>query len=148
MCATKASSIAHLSETLGAIIALAQDGDLYREGFGCGSKAECFVAVNSPKQAITLRHTVWFDELDPHYTLVRHEMQHVTDIEQLGGIGFYLGYAYNFARPWAAGDPDPYRNSPFEQRATAAENRGPGGRALTWYGVWGQLLSSFIPVFL
>jgi uncharacterized protein YukE len=77
---------------------------------------------------ITLGHTVGFAQLTPRPDLVDHELQHVYDIESVGGLNFYLSYLANWGVNIARGQDssllgEAYRNIYWEQRGYAVEER-------------------------
>lgn len=83
---------------------LVEDGELYDEGPFCGEEGECIVGARPlpGAAATTFGHTVVFsDDEAPRPQLVEHEFQHVADIEDVGGAGFYSTYIGNFI--WNAG---------------------------------------------
>jgi len=118
---------------------LIEDGELYTDDDGrCGAEAECITGARPlpGAAATTFGHTVVFAEDDPSDRLVRHEMQHVEDIETVGASVFYTTYAANAAVNLAQeaddviidGEPldeahdDAYHDIIWEQRAEAAED--------------------------
>lgn len=80
--------------------------------------------------AITLGHSVLVDDPQPRGGLLEHELQHVDDIEAVGGIGFYSTYLGNWIGNIIVGqDPsvggEAYENIWWEQRADAAQRGNP-----------------------
>ncbi|MET0578623.1 MAG: hypothetical protein ABW122_08185, partial [Ilumatobacteraceae bacterium] len=117
---------------------LFEDGELYTDDDGlCGAEAECITGARSlpGAAATTFGHTIAFEEDDPSDRLVRHEMQHVDDIETVGASIFYSTYGADFAVNLAgeADDviidgeslddarEDAYHDIVWERRADAAE---------------------------
>lgn len=77
--------------------------------------------------AITLGHTVFVDDARPSGGLLEHELQHVADVEDVGGVAFYSSYLGNWIGNIIAGqDPslggEAYENIWWEQRAEAAQD--------------------------
>lgn len=98
--------------------------------------------------AITIGHTVSVDSpVPPKDHLVRHEMQHVYDIEDVGGVGFYGSYGgdwlWNYAVEGRTGPNEAYRDVVWEQRGyhTGGDpsNPEPGG---VLGGFWKDLWST------
>jgi len=83
-------------ETFSAIETIVfDDARLYKEGPYCGREAECFTGSDTllGHGATTTGHTVRFQGTGPPADdLVAHEMQHVYDIENVGGTTFYASY--------------------------------------------------------
>lgn len=80
--------------------------------------------------AITIGHTVSYNsDGSPSHDLVQHEMQHVYDIEDAGGLGFYgsygLDWAWNYVVEGKRGEQEAYRDIFWEQRGYQAGDPGP-----------------------
>ena len=119
---------------------LVEDGELYRDHDGrCGERAECITGARPlpGAAATTFGHTVVIADDDPSDRLVRHELQHVDDIETVGAGVFYTTYVAAFAVGVAGraddvieGTPldevreDAYHDIFWERRADAAEDGG------------------------
>lgn len=91
----------------GAAIVL-EDGELYNRGDYCGTKAECITGVHAfEHEANMIGHTARFSsEGPPDPELVAHELQHVYDTENLGGIPFVAAYSAAGGIGWiSGGDP-------------------------------------------
>ena len=102
---------------------LVEDGELYADDDGrCGEEAECITGARPlpGAAATTFGHTVVIEDDDPSDRLVRHEMQHVDDIETVGAGVFYTTYVADFAVNMAGQADDVYRRR--------APRRGPRGR--------------------
>lgn len=105
-----------LEELSAAEAVLLRGGELKRDGGYCGIEAVCITGVATPEAAITLGHSIIF-EASPTQPLVAHEMQHVYDIEVLGGLGFYGSYLLQSAWQRVSGSGDGYKDLWAEQRA-------------------------------
>lgn len=105
-------------------------GGEYQENIGTGD-AEFITGLPIRfNDAITLGHTVFVDDPRPSGGLLEHELQHVDDVEAVGGIGFYSTYLGNWIGNIIAGqDPsiggEAYENIWWEQRADAAQDGNP-----------------------
>lgn len=111
----------------GAILLL---GGEFQENIGDGD-AEFITGLPFKfNDAITLGHSVLVDDARPGGGLVEHELQHVDDVEAVGGLGFYTSYLANWAGNIIGGqDPsiggEAYENIWWEQRADAAQDGSP-----------------------
>jgi RHS repeat-associated protein len=93
---------------------LFDDARLYKEGEYCGVEAECFTGSDAlgSADATTTGHTIRFSGTDePLPSTIVHEMVHMYDIENLGGVPFYVLYLGAEVACWC------YRESYFERRA-------------------------------
>ncbi|MFV0309501.1 MAG: hypothetical protein ACK5OX_17355 [Desertimonas sp.] len=96
----------------------------------------------SGADAITLGHTVSVaSEAPPSQTLVDHEMQHVYDIEDVGGVPFYGSYGVDYV--WnrvveGQSHDEAYRNIVWEQRAYGLESSGEEPQGL-YDGIWKRM---------
>ncbi|MET0327056.1 MAG: hypothetical protein ABW219_17705 [Ilumatobacteraceae bacterium] len=133
------SGTVFLEQLAAAEAILLEDGELYTDDDGlCGAEAECITGARPlpSSAATTFGHSIVFEEDDPSDRLVRHEMQHVDDIETFGAALFYTTYGANFAmnlkeeaddvilggQPLDEAREDAYHNIIWEQRADAAED--------------------------
>lgn len=98
-----------------------EDGELYHGGPYDGEGAYLTgVSVPPGSDAITIGHTVRIgDEATPDPSLIEHETQHVYDIEDIGGLGFYGDYLAQYLGNLIDGDSqdEAYRNISWERRA-------------------------------
>lgn len=105
-------------------------GGEYQENIRAG-EAEFITGLPfEVNDAITLGHTVIVDDARPGGGLVQHEMQHVEDVEDVGGVGFYATYLGNWIGNILGGqDPslggEAYENIWWEQRAHDAQDGNP-----------------------
>ena len=109
-------------ETLVATVAILGLGGEFEAGIGDGQFEGIHGTSIAPDGAITLGHTVIFDNPMPSDNLIEHEQQHVYDVESIGGAPFYATYIGNWIGNIVAGqDPAPggeaYENIWWEQRA-------------------------------
>ena len=117
------STLAEQNSAMEAI--LIEDGELYSGGSDnfCGREAECITGVFVGSfGAQTTGHTIRFaKDGTPSDSLIAHEMQHVYDTEQLGGLGMLLGYSAASLLCLC------YENNYFEQRAFGLDGARPRG---------------------
>jgi hypothetical protein len=118
------------------------DARLYKNGRYCGQEAECFTgsdAFGGAADATTTGHTIRISGTkSPSKTLVAHEMQHVYDIESVGGVGFYASYG---AFSVACGC---YRDNPWEKRAYSITNNYPQEKPSGLFGQWTSSMWSWL----
>ena len=114
-------------EVIAATDLILRGGGEFEDSVGNG-EFEAITDVN-PYGAggITLGHTVGFKREEPDPFLVAHELQHVYDIESVGGANFYGSYLAHWGINIARGqDPsllgEAYRNIYWEQRGYAVED--------------------------
>lgn len=125
--ATKTALLEDLAAVEGIVV---EDGELYRDGPFAG-EATYLTGVSVPpgSDAITLGHTVRFgDEGAPEDDLAAHETQHVYDLEDVGGLGFYGSYAGEYVANLLGGDSsdEAYENISWEERAYEISDNYPG----------------------
>ncbi len=105
-------------------------GGEYQENLGNGD-AEFITGLPIRfNDAITLGHSVLIDDPRPSGGLLEHELQHVDDVEAVGGVGFYSSYLGNWIGNIIGGqDPsiggEAYENIWWEQRAHATQDGNP-----------------------
>lgn len=136
-----------LEDVSAALAILVDGGQLYDDGPYCGTEASCIVGTWAPDgaAAITLGHTVLYTDPNPPAWgtderwdgLVAHEMQHVYDIESVGGLPFYVTYGGDYVvRRMLGRDHDTaYREIWWEERAYAV-SRGEREPQGLWRDVW------------
>ena len=100
---------------------VAGDAELKRDGPYCRREAECLTGASVPggADAITIGHSIRFSSDNPTADLVGHEMQHVYDIENVGGIPFYGSYLADYVggRVRGMSHDQAYRSVYWEERA-------------------------------
>ena len=116
------------------------DARLYKQGPYCGREAECFTGSDAfgGKDATTTGHTIRFSAKIPLESTVAHEMQHVYDIESVGGAGFYVSYGgYHVGCMAMGGSSDGcYHSNPWEKRAYNITDNYPGVKPRGLFGQW------------
>jgi hypothetical protein len=120
---------------------LGQDGELKRDGDYCGEVAACITGVTplGGASATTFGHTIAFEADRPQNSLIAHEIQHVFDIEAVGGPAFYASYFanYSFLRFGGLDDDDAYNGIVWEIRAyEISRNYERGARPLRGLGYY------------
>lgn len=116
---------------------LFEDAELKRDGPYCGKEASCLTGASVPggADAITIGHSVRFADDHPKADIVGHEIQHVYDIENVGGLPFYISYAvgYGIGKLQGKSDDQAYRDIYWEQRAYhVGDNYNQGVRPRGW----------------
>ena len=127
-----------VEQVMAAEAILVEDGELYADDDDrCGEEAECITGARPlpGAAATTFGHTVVIADDDPSDRLIRHELQHVDDIETVGAGVFYTTYVADFAvnmagqaddvidgKPLSEAREDAYHDIVWEQRAEAAED--------------------------
>ena len=88
--------------------------------------------MSTGKAAMTTGHTIRFKKAKPDEKLIFHEVQHVYDIETLGGFVFYTAYAVTSV---ACGC---YEDSLLERRAYYVSRNFPEvePRGFGWWSRW------------
>lgn len=110
------------------------DAHLYDKGPYFGREAECFTgsdAFGGRAAATTTGHTIRISGTDaPSRSLVAHEMQHVYDIENVGGVGFYVSYGV-FSVACRC-----YEDNPWEKRAYNITDNFPASKPRGIFSEW------------
>ena len=114
-----------------------EDAELKRDGPYCGKEAECLTGASVPggADAITIGHSIRTAGDNPGDALIGHEMQHVYDIENVGGIPFYGSYLADYLGGRISGKShdDAYRSVYWEERAyNVGDNYQQGARPRGW----------------
>lgn len=98
--------------------------------------------------AITIGHTVSVNDTGVSDHLVDHELQHVYDLEDVGGLGFYGSYGVDFTWNWFVegrtgpgqhGGTEAYEDIFWEQRGYGTDDPGAAPPEGIFGGIWKKI---------
>ena len=104
---------------------LVDDAEIYRDGPYCGPEVECLTGADTlgGRDATTFGHTQRYQETrPPTEKLIAHETQHSYDIENIGGVGFYGLYGFEWYMRSGICDCNAYEQLSWEKRANIVQS--------------------------